>query len=236
MKHIISLPRFFKKNISDSKLWGFCLDVFTVIIGIAITFYVQRIIDDKKTEQDLQSALQLVIDELNTNKEDLASCAVTMDNESTAANYFLLNKDNLAKCPRDSVFNYGMRITHPTILTLSQDALDLMKNSLLFQAIEDKNVSLSILRAYDICNVLLDVFNYHESTKNDLVKKVSKIQGFKEGESAAALYDFPKMMRDQDAVETIVTLRMNGGRLILQGLPMIDEAISQIETYLNNRK
>lgn len=232
MKHVISIPKAFKDTFSKTTAVGFCLDVLTVIIGIAITFAIQGLIDDKRTQSDLRSALELVADELTTCKEDLASCAQTIADESRAAEYFLLNKDCLLQCPQDSVMQYGMRLVYPTVLTLSEEAVDLIKNSSLFQAIGDDELSLAILQAYDICNVLLTVFNDHENDKSALLKKACKTEGFSDMSNTADLFDFPKMMRDEDARATLVTLRMTSPSVITRGFPFIDAAVTKIEEYL----
>lgn len=232
MKHVISIPKAFKDTFSKTTAVGFCLDILTVIIGIAITFWIQGLIDDKKTQADVRSALELVADELRTCKDDLASCAQTISDESRAAEYFLLNMDRLQQCPQDSVMKYGRRLVSPTVLTLSEEAVDLIKNSSLFQAIDDNGLSISILQAYDICNVLLTVFNEHENDKSALMKKACRTEGFTDMSNTAELFDFPKMMRDEDARATLVTLRMTSPGVITRGFPFIDEAITKIEEYL----
>lgn len=79
----------------------------------------------------------------------------------------------------------------------------------------------------------MDVFNFHEGTKNDLLKKACRTEGFSDSDSASDLFDFSRLMRDEDAVATLVTLRMNGGTLLTRGFPFIDEAIDGIEKYLS---
>lgn len=212
---------------------AFISEIISVILGIVITFAIQDIVDYRKTRTDLRAALGLVADELRTCRSDLEGCGETIEKEVEAADYFLLNVNRLSRCPKDTVYSYGMRLVNPSVLTMSYEALDMLKISSLFQAIDDERLSMSILHAYDICKVLQEIFNDHENEKQSLFRKACRVENMTDVGSREAMLDFPEMMLDRDVRSVIVTLRLTSPKTITNGLPYLDETIEMIEKYLN---
>ena len=104
----------------------FLLDVSSVILGIAITFSVQGIIDRSQEKQDIRAALDLVRSELKTNIADVSDMADYLYSERTAARYLLEHRKNLKACPDSLVKEYSGIIFANASITLCDDALELL--------------------------------------------------------------------------------------------------------------
>ena len=81
----------------------FLSKLLSVVLGIAITFTVQGIMDRKHTKKDVRAALELVRTELNTNIDDIGVMTDYLKKERAAAQYFIDHRKTLAKCPADSI-------------------------------------------------------------------------------------------------------------------------------------
>lgn len=221
--------------LSKSDIFTFVSATLSVIIGVFITFAIQDWLNKRAVEKDVAAGLNLVVEELQTCKEDIVGCAEKMDREAAAAEYFLRHMNDLSSCPQDSLNLYGFTLVNNSVLTLTTEAVDLIKSSDVFQAINDNELSLSILRAYDVCEALQTIFNDHESLMGGLMGKACKTENITEIGGGTKMLDFKQMMQDKQVREVIVQVCMSNSRTLTQGLPYIDETLSKIEEYLKGR-
>lgn len=212
---------------------GFLSNILAVILGIAITFFIQGIIDQHHEKKSVDSALQLVRDELINCRQDLSDCADFLDQEQHAAYYLQTNFKQLHSCPTDSVSTYGLIYISEMMLTLPNDALELLKTSSLFSAIDDNELSLRIIRAYDQCDALLQIFNRHEIQKTDLLKQILIEKGTKQTINSDGSFSITELMNTKQGNYLTMLQLSNTAKSIKTGLGDIDKAIAAIDQYLN---
>ena len=140
---------------------AFFRHLLSVVFGIIITFSVQGIIDRAHVRREVRSALELVRAELAANIKDIDTMSVYLRQERKSAEYFLENRTKLASCPADSISFHSGVIFAEASITLSHDALELLKMSSLFQKIGDNDTSMKIIRAYDTCSSIAANLNRH---------------------------------------------------------------------------
>lgn len=145
---------------------SFLSNILAVILGIFITFTIQGMIDRSHDRKDTRSSLELVRSELARNIEDVLIVKEYLYQEKQSAAYFLANMDTLDRCPSDSVgFHTGI-IFADVSMTLSQDALELLKMSSMFQKVGNNDLSMKIIRAYDCCGSIVTNVNRHISIRD----------------------------------------------------------------------
>ena len=149
----------------------FLTKLLSVVLGIAITFTVQGIMDRKHTKKDVRAALELVRTELGTNIDDIGVMTDYLKKERAAAQYFVDHRKTLAKCPADSISYHSSFLFADATISMSSDALELLKNSSLFQKIGDKDLSMKIIRAYDTCGAIASSMNRHLEDRNNRFDK-----------------------------------------------------------------
>lgn len=213
---------------------GFFSNMLAVILGIVVTFSIQGIIDKHKERENVKSALTLVKDELVSCRADLDSCAAFMDRERAAADYFFAYEGVLASCPADSVNVYGVALISELILTLPDDALELLKTSSLFSSIDDNELSLKIIRAYDQCNALTQVFNRHEQQKSTLINKVYEEKSLSSMIKNDGHFSMTEFLTTESSIHLISQLHNQNGDMLRVSLTDLDAAISAIDEYLAN--
>jgi hypothetical protein len=149
---------------------SFLSNVLSVILGIAITFAVQGMIDRSRVRKDVRSALKLIRTELQSNQADIATMADYLDSERAAAKYFLSLDDGWTGASSDSVGIYGGILLSDASIALSDDALQLLKMSSLFPKMKDNEVSMKVIRAYDACELMASNVNRHISARDSSPK------------------------------------------------------------------
>lgn len=147
---------------------GFCLDLLSIVLGIFITFGIQAWIDKSHEKKEVKAALLLVKDELVNNIGNLRDAVDIIETEKAAAEYLSANAGHLSRCDADTVAAMNHILGTEYFFTVTDDALELLKSSSLFQKINDKNLSLSIIKAYDYLDTNAKEFNTHEQYKINL--------------------------------------------------------------------
>lgn len=146
---------------------NFFLNVLSVILGIVITFSIQGIINRAQDKKNVRSALELIRSELATNAEDISIMLDYLKQEQASAQYFMGHLQDLDQCPSDSVIYHSAVLLSDASITVSHDALELLKMSSLFQKIGDNPLSMKIIRAYDCCTSGAQNLNHHIDARNE---------------------------------------------------------------------
>ena len=153
------------------KIIGFISGLLSVVLGIIITFAVQGKVDRLQERKEVRSALVLVRTELEAGVNDINEMTDYLRQEKVAARYFLDNRYKLRHCPADSIDFYGGILFAEASITISHDALELLKNSSLFPSIGDNELSMKIIRAYDSAASIAGYLNSHISVRNGRVEQ-----------------------------------------------------------------
>jgi len=222
------------KPFSQFDTVGFFSNVLAVILGIVITFSIQGIIDRQNRKESVSSALRLVSEELMSCRNDLSGCVDFMVQEKRAASYLHKNLSHLSDCPKDSVAQYGMVYVSQMILTLPDDALELLKTSSLFSAIDDNSLSLAIIRAYDQCNAMRQIFNRMEEQKSEILRRIFIEKGVDKCFYPDGSISISELMNTNYGKFLTTQLLSGATETMMEGIRDIDAAIGMIEDYLED--
>ena len=199
---------------------NFFLNVLSVILGIAITFSIQGLIDRSKDKEDTRSALELVRSELSNNIKDIGIMSDYLVQERKSARYFLKNIDRIDKCPMDSINYHGGIIFADASITLSHDALELLKMSSMFQKIGNNDLSMKIIRAYDTCSSIISYLNRHLEDRNSQMIEQSGVSAFKD------------YLKSKSGVHTVRWLANRADPTLFTDVTDIQDAIDAIDAYM----
>lgn len=213
---------------------GFISNMLAVILGIIITFSIQGVIDRRHEKENVESALSLVREELANCRSDLETCADFFDNEKAAADYIFSHRSDIAGCPEDSLSYYGLFCIQSLILTLPNDALELLKTSSLFSSIDDNELSIKIIRAYDRCNSLNQVFKTQEEYKNEVLEKYYESYSINALINDDGTISMSNLIASVPGRNLITILRSRSGDMLRAEFHDINTAIDGIDDYLNN--
>jgi len=150
---------------------NFLISFISIFLGMLFTFAGQGMIDRAADRKEVRSALTLVRAELEANKKDIGVMSDYLVQERKSAEYFLENRLRLNSCPKDSIDFHSGYIFADASITMSQDALELLKMSSLFQKIGDNQTAMKIIRAYDTCEYAVSNLNNHISTRDAMYEQ-----------------------------------------------------------------
>ena len=145
---------------------SFFAELLAVVLGIVITFAVQGMIDRAQDRKNVRSALELVRVELSSHLEDIGLLKDHLAQQRLSAKYLEENQDNLDNCPADIVKYHQGMVNAEVSVFLSHDALELLKNSSLFQKVGDNALSLKIISAYDTCEQMATEMNNYFAARD----------------------------------------------------------------------
>lgn len=148
---------------------NFIMEFLSVFLGIIITFAGTDWIEERNEQKNVHEALMLVNAELKDNLDIMQEVQDHVDLELKAAKYLMQYYDNFEACEKDSMRLYCNRPLEICPARVSDEALELLKNSALFQKIKDKELALSIIRAYRNLNILRENYNYYNDKKQKLI-------------------------------------------------------------------
>lgn len=214
---------------------GFISNLGAVILGIIITFAVQGRIDRRQDRREVESALRLVRSELAANRDDIGQMKDFLVEEQRSAAYFLENRSNPGACPDDSVIYHSGILFADAYITLSYDALELLKMSSLFQKIGDNDLSMKIIRAYNTCSIISSALNRHIEERDDRFRSLME-------DRYSARMDLDGVIRAADLLLSdygIYSIRMLAGGSGTDGITDvadIDAAVDALDAALSRKK
>ena len=152
--HPMNERRSFKEAFID-----FLNRLLPVVTGIAITFTVQGLINREHDRKAVRSAMELVRTELTSNLDDIEHLNDFLREQKTSAQYLVEHRNDLKSCPAEIVRYHQGIVNAYVALILSDAALELLKQSSLFQKIGDNSLSMKIIGAYDTCDIMVADIN-----------------------------------------------------------------------------
>lgn len=219
------------KELKDTIIIPFIINFLAIVLGVFITFAGQAQIDKKHEKEGIATGLNLVKKELLSNIEDIRYAHSDMEAVSNSASYLYSHINDLASCPSDSVAHHWETFTSKAYLTLPQDALQMLKSTYLYSDLLDRELALSVVRAYDICEALeLSINNAGEHRINS----IEKINEFflleaDKGKKPADTQTWISSFQGRDLLQN--TSEQNG-YWIDGAIQDLEAVISEIDSYL----
>ncbi|MDO5442244.1 MAG: hypothetical protein Q4G10_01095 [Bacteroidia bacterium] len=214
--------------------WGsFSTDILSVVLGIFITFGIQGLIDRRHEKKEVMAALELVKEELINNNINLCDAIGIISSEKSAAESISKNISSLQKCDADSVIAWNAILGNEYFFTITDDALELLKSSSLFQKINDKSLALSIIKAYDYLEADAKGFNTHEQYKVSLYldANTSKVRKASLSSSGPAyLKTFYSTPEADYFLRSVI--EMSDGSFLGAGISDIEATIADIDSRM----
>lgn len=209
----------------------FITNFLAVALGIVITFAVQGLMDKKTEKSDLRAGLNLVRKELTSNIEDLRYAATDLEEISRSAQYLYDNAADIDKCPQDSVDYHWENLKAENYLTLPDDALQMLKSTHLYSPLISRELSLSIVRAYDIFDALTRAFNNYTERRLTSIEKIDD-HFMLEGSDLNSAVDLKTWLASPQAKKLLITVASQRGSWFERAIQDID-AFTYIDEYLN---
>lgn len=150
------------------KLGDFFRNFIAVVLGIIITFTGSDMIAKYNTNKDIKQSLELIKSELIINREEVKGALERVELEQNGARYLMQFKGRMEQASKDSLTKYAYLPFQWTSLSFVTDALEMLKSSALIQKIENRELSLQIIKAYNAVRSAEQSFENFSSIKKNL--------------------------------------------------------------------
>ena len=212
-------------------LVSFFTNMLAVILGIVITFSIQAMIDRAQDRRDVKAALALIRTELAANREDIGTMRELLEQERRSAAYIVNNRASLKDCPADSVRYHCGIVNSELSITLSHDALELLKMSSLFQKIGSNDLSMKIIRAYDACTFAAATLNGRISDRNEQLQDLIDEQ-LTDQHTSDWIVIISRLVQTEKGLYFFRQLTSPSATGMFDELSEIDEALAAIDAVL----
>lgn len=138
-----------KKKVKSNPITAYLYQFLVVVAGIVVTFIGSGIITHCSEQSDIKALMQLVIEELNQNKEHMKDVERRMSYDRTMSIYLIDSNYQSELFPVDTLIKYRGLIGNIANLRYTRDAMELLQSSALIQKIDNKTFMLEIIRMYD---------------------------------------------------------------------------------------
>lgn len=210
---------------------NFNISFWSIFLGMVCTFIGQGMIDRKADREEVRSSLELVRTELATNLEDIKEIAEYIKDERKSALYFLDNRAIIDKCPEDSIKHHAWTLAADVSITLSHDALELLKMSAIFQKMGNNQLSMDIIRAYDSCEYSVALYNKYISDRDDKFSQTINEKSVQQFASTGSI-DMKKFIKNPYGLYTVRWISKQVAPDTELFVNDIDKAIKAIDEYL----
>lgn len=145
------------------------LQLSVVIIGIMVTFIGSDLIGRWTRAQQVKDMMMLVVEELKTNREQLADICQALRHDRHGMLMFMQYEMNIENIPTDSLEKYMFIIGSWQDFSPQADALEALKISGLSSSIGDKQLLMDVLKCYNELSYFGASINSYNQRKKEAI-------------------------------------------------------------------
>ena len=120
-----------------------------VVIGVLITFVGSELVTRCSEQADIKSTMLLIGDELKSNRKNFEEIMSEFSEDERLSALLVEHDMDLRSIPEDSLKQFRFILGHIRSYSYTQNALDILKSSMLMQKISDKELLLSLTEIYE---------------------------------------------------------------------------------------
>lgn len=144
----------------------YALQLSVVIIGIVVTFAGSGLISRWASQRQVRTVMQLVVSELEQNREMLRDVYSNLDYDRRGMLMFM-EYDELEDIPADSLAHYSLLLSYLPSYRPQQEALEVLKSSDIVSAVGDKQFLADIFGCYNRLNDFRENVAMYSGRKQD---------------------------------------------------------------------
>ena len=139
-----------KTTVKDWQVGDYIRQTSIVVIGVLITFVGSELVTQNSEKKDIQATMSLIRDELKSNRENYKSIVSEFREDERLSSLLVEHDLKHRTIPEDSLIQFRFLMGHIRSFYYSQNALDILKNSMLMQKISDKELLLQLTGIYEV--------------------------------------------------------------------------------------
>ena len=126
----------------------YALQFSVVFLGVLVTFIGSGLVERERTKRDVRMVMQLVYEELKTNRQHIERICDKLDCDRCAIAMMEDYGMDYRRVPVDSLEKYQFILSHMPDYTPQCDALEMLRTSGIMTAVDDKQLLFDVLSCY----------------------------------------------------------------------------------------
>lgn len=158
-----------KTTVKDWQVGDYIRHTSIVVIGVLITFVGSELVTQNSEKKDIQATMSLIRDELKSNRENYKSIVSEFREDERLSSLLVEHDLKHRTIPEDSLIQFRFLMGHIRSFYYSQNALDILKNSMLMQKISDKELLLQLTGIYEVLDGFRATMNGYYDMKDEIM-------------------------------------------------------------------
>lgn len=158
-----------KTIVKKWKLGDYIRQISVVVIGVLITFMGSDLLTQSSEKKDIQATMSLIRDELKSNRENYENIVSEFKEDEHLSTLLADHDLKHRTIPEDSLIQFRFLMGHIRSFYYSQNALDILKNSMLMQKISDKELLLQLTGIYEVLDGFKATMNGYYDMKDKIM-------------------------------------------------------------------
>ena len=139
-----------KTIVKGWKLGDYVRQISIVVIGVLITFMGSDWVTRNSEKKDIRATMLLIKEELKSNREKYEDIVAEFQEDERLSALLAEHDLKIRIIPEDSLRQFALLMGHIRSFTYTQNALDILKSSMLMQKISDKELLLQLTEIYEV--------------------------------------------------------------------------------------
>ena len=158
-----------KTTVKDWQVGDYIRQTSIVVIGVLITFAGSELVTQNSERKDIQATMSLIRDELKSNRENYKSVVSEFREDERLSSLLVEHDLKHRTIPEDSLIRFRFLMGHIRSFYYSQNALDILKSSMLMQKISDKELLLQLTGIYEVLDGFRATMNGYYDMKDEIM-------------------------------------------------------------------
>ena len=151
-----------KTIVKGWKLGDYVRQISIVVIGVLITFMGSDLVTRNSEKEDIRATMLLIKEELKSNREKYEDIVAEFQEDERLSALLAEHDLKIRIIPEDS-------LSHIRSFTYTQNALDILKSSMLMQKISDKELLLQLTEIYEVLDGFKATMNGYYDMKDQVM-------------------------------------------------------------------
>lgn len=166
------------RSFTTWKIGDFILQLLVVILGIVVTFAASNAVSERTKAKEVAKAMEIVRNELERNLKDFDQITERLRLEQRICRYIRSYEKHIEDASADTLRKYLSMPFQVSSFIPASDAMEMLRASSLLPNVENKELVLDILKAYNGLQEVKETVDWYYTTKQDRGTPLSLHENF----------------------------------------------------------
>lgn len=166
------------RSFTNWKIGDFILQLLVVILGIVVTFAASNAFNERAKAKEVAKAMEIVKNELEGNLENFDQITERLRLEQRVCRYLRSYGKHIEDASADTLRKYISLPFQVFNFIPASDAIEMLKASSLIPHVQDKELVLDVMKAYNSLQKVRETVEWYYNTKQEHCKPLNAHEKF----------------------------------------------------------